>query len=868
MILLNTLKNLLVSRSRVRPGLILMPICGLIVICLTVFLQQNSKPGGYDASVGLLQAGQWLRNTSIPSDWQPQDCSFRYYDLEDIKQCFPDGDTTIIFYGDSTVRKVFWSTAHMLDTGIREDGNVHANTHFTRHNITVHLFWDPYLNASWSRDVLLQMANSTHYIGKQAYIYASTGLWHANFDHRDRVLEGYKTSVDEFIDTVQTADPGTLGTVYMAPTMLPNFPKMDVMRNSRIKMWYLDRMHAYINQKFGYNPNAPLGSPGNDGIIYSNTTGEPLAYYVPVFNKIGLGHDLYDDVGTHYTLPGIELQVQILLNHFCNPRILKPSTFPHSQSCRVQYEQPTSTHQFMAFMMFVFCGGFVILMVVPSQRFSSQTAQSVMMAGVVSVVATLYAYVCDRTHDLNKGYNIVSWYELFALSQLLVVIAALTLSRGKAISHTAARFLTHPALNLEWKGLAIGVWLICKISGYAHDHYAGEALCQILQTTLIFAETYGFAIATMSGEVDILAFIAQLMRINVLPILLSWALNTSYYFYVMPLKVTFWTVFVFIGYGMLDGAGISSLVGKIFNRDLTNMHNHPNVVYDLLRLAVMTVGSRWFVIPLWDTFHKEVETKFAVDLYLEFWFGVCAVGLAAIVSNAPLASALGQHLARPAVKVGLMMCACLLGLFFCNLTLVSGAFQSAEHYPRSYHLFASFSFVFFYMVVRSYLLGAVKETFVYSGGLEFLGSCWMEMIVLSLHTLLAGDGTLRLYILTTGSTADSPYVQNVRRLGNFVILGSLFTIVCWRVSHAWEDLGAGGSASSTRYEVAGQSSSTASNTVSPYTLELYALQDQETGIMEVNNKREDSVVTTDVMSAGTSSSMEEDEAFKEAKLQH
>lgn len=853
----------------------MVPVFGLVLLGMTWFLQQNTKPSGYDGSTGMLQAGQWLRNTSIPSDWQPQDCTFRIYDTDDIKQCLPP-NSTLIFFGDSTVRKVFWSTAHLMDSGIREDGNIHTNTHFIRHNITIHLFWDPYLNSTHSRDVLARMANGTQFLGNQTYIYASTGLWHANFDHRDRVLHGYKNSVDDFVDMIQTAIPGSLGTVYFAPTMLPYFEKMDVMRNSKIKPYYLDRMHAYANQKFGYNPDAPLGSPGNDGVIYSNTTGEPLAYYVPVFNKIGLGHDLYDDVGTHYTLPGTEMQAQILLNHFCNPRIINPSTFPHTQSCRVHYNPPSSIHQLLTFLMFVFGAGLVVFTLIPTQRFGSQPMQAIFAAGLISVITTLYAFVCDRTHEVNKAFNILSWYELFVLSQLLIVVCALTLSRGRVVSHLSTQFLAHPALNAEWKGLAIGIWLISKVSGYAHDYYAGQVLCHILETSLLFAETYGFAIATMAGDVDMRTVCAQLLRINVLPVLFAWALETSYYFYVIPFKITFWTLFVFIGFGMLGGNGVAALASRLVKRDMSPQPNQPNIMSDMLRLAIMTTISRLFVIPLWDTLHKDVTAQFGLDLYLEFWIGVIAVALAAVVTNPPLMSAINEQIARPQVRNTLLITSLLGGLYLCNVTLISGAFQSAEHYSSGFHVVASLGFVYFYMMVRASLLRDAKDSFIFSGAFEFLGNCWLEMIVMSFHTLLAGDGTMRLFMMTTGNTQDSPYAVNTRRTINFLVLMALFLTMSWRLALAWEELATGGGSTngSSWYEVADTATppnNTSGPSVSPYTLELYALEDEETGMAEVKHKRAADLETSSraASPSGSYSSMEDESgAFKEAKQKH
>lgn len=843
MILFSALKSML-APARVK-SLLMVPLFVALFISVTITLQHTLKPAGWNGSVGLLQMGQWLKNTSIPEIWQPQDCTLHIYKEEDIKKCMPP-NSTMIFFGDSTSRQVFWSVANLLDSGLRETGNLQTNTWFERHNITIHLFWDPYFNDTRSRGILAQMA-AGGYIGEPTFIYATNGLWHAQYDSRQRVLEGYKRAVDEFVDLVQGAVPGTLGTVYYAPTMLPNYEKMDVLRNRNLTPYYLNRLHAYTNHKFNYNPNLPFGAPGNDAVLHNNYTGAPAAYYVPVFNRIGLGHDVYDAIGIHYRLTGTDLQAQILLNHYCNPRIFQ-SKFPHETTCNVPYNSPNALHHLLAGLMCAICAALVLASHASNHpALQAISIQAALMTALVTIITTLYAFVCDRTHYFNKQIHMLSWFELFAMGQVTLVAAAVTLTRGRTVVKTETRLLTHPVLNMEWKGLAVAVWLACKVSGYAHDHYSGEALCRILETTLLFAETYKFALATMAGEIDRFTVVAQLLRTNVLPVMLTLTLNTSYYFYVLPLKITFWIVFVYVGYGILSKKATMDWLSRILSQDLINMLPNISLLDDFLRLALMTLVSLCAIIPIWSSIQNSAETRFGFDLYLEFCFGVAAVVLAVIVNNPDLSAALCEWRDRPKVRVALIMCAGVFGLFLCNLTLMSGAFQAAEHYPFSFHIFASLGFIYMYMIVRTCLLFTAKDTFLYVGAFEFMGSCWLEMVVVSLHTLQAGDGTVRLYIMTTSNSVDTGYTITMRRIANFAILITVFLVLCWRMSLAWQ--GVFSSAASLSVATRGISNSNsdsnnneiksssisklAMSSVSPFTRELFDLADEEEqGIIE------------------------------------
>lgn len=782
----SSLKRLL-DRSRLKPVILLLPLYALTVFALTLIIQKRTATNESDSCKTILHHGQWLRNStkSDPSIWQPQDCTMHNYDTSDIAQCMPP-NTQILFLGDSTARKAFWAMANLLDSGIRDDSNVHTNIHFDRHNISIHMLWDPYLNSSDSFGSVQKIANTSERAGKAQILYVTTGLWHAMFEPRDRVMEGYKQSVDSIVSVLRNQLPGAFRTVYFGPTQLPQFELLDRTRNTKITRQYIDEMHAYTDNIFGYNSNEPGTRRGNEGILYTHEN-RIAAYYAPVFNRYGPGHDsVYDGVGIHYRQPVTSVQAQTFLNHHCNKLIMNPETFPHSATCCMPYSQPTSAHLIMAILVVALSASLTILVFVPIERLSALTPET--LKWVISIIVatglcTLYAFFCDRTYLFNKQYNVLSWYEFFALSQAFLVAIGLSVTRTGPLSHGFTSLAGQHVIITEWKGLAIGLWLLTKLTGLHNEYYVGELFTRILEASLIFSETYGFALATMCGNVGVVRLVTSLARINAFAILLSWTLGTSYYFYSLPFKISFWYIFVFTGYGILNGSWISVLATKILRRESSS--HQSNAVHDLVKLLILTSAFGIGVIPLWTTLSQKL-LQYPVDLRDEFWVGIAAVMSSAVMTNSPLASQIAK-LVQP-FRFLMLLIAGLGSCFLINLCLFSGSFVSPEQYTRGFHQFATLGFVAMYTIFRCFLLGYKDSSVLYSDVLEFLGSSWLELFVFSYHSYLAGDGTIRLYIFTTGTTDDTPFQLTIRRMFNFLILTGLLTFLAHRISSAWEGL--------------------------------------------------------------------------------
>lgn len=337
------------------------------------FSNSSNLPKSFSACQNLLQTGKFIKSPTAanpsPDTWQPEGCTLKSYsNLAIISDCLRPGDQ-LIFYGDSTARQIFWATANLLDSSIEQDFNVHGNHRVTRNGITLKLYWDPFLNSSSAWPDLQDYAqkgianappsseqlplNLDPAYKPKAYLYTTTGLWHAMFEPRHAVLEGYKKSLDDFVELMNNRVNTSFSKVFYGPTMLPYFPLLDKGRKAGITqdnmkqiLKYTDEKFSYMRDSFGNRVQHSLGltlkSNSNLENFSDISPNDVSIYYTPVFNDLGGSSTFgnYDQIGLHYINSAMFVQANILLNHICNERTVDPNQVPHSTTCCVSFAEP------------------------------------------------------------------------------------------------------------------------------------------------------------------------------------------------------------------------------------------------------------------------------------------------------------------------------------------------------------------------------------------------------------------------------------------------------------------------------------------------------------------------------------------------
>lgn len=472
-----------------------------------------------------------------------------------------------------------------------------------RNGVIIKLYWDTYLNntESWARvkQIATEGYDKTDAVSDsrelnkdptykpKVYLYATTGLWFALNEPRDQIRSGFKKSLDEFVEIMANRVDYSFEKVYYAPAQLPLYELLDDFRRPLINQEAMAQIHKYTDKAFGYVRDKNGKGFARDGvskypggIFKRGSTTELAINYMPVFNEIS-GHNhlgILDRLGLHYINDALFLQMDIMLNHFCNARAFANETaqarhnIPHTGTCCTPYENNFGTMMWAYIATASLFGAGLLAAAgaagAVSTKLGSQSQKHSFVSKVKQTGAALfvvtgacaYCYYADRTHHVNKLAMQFSLFEFGTLVQLWLVGSAFTLAWSTVPGRAAAadgnsRRLGLPLLR-EWKGLCVSFILIINITGVNRlkTHFEGELVAQILLTSWFAAEICEFVhhyYTRKSGNESAAGlYVFKAGRALVLPVLLSCALDTpqplfSVGQYHIATKLAFWLSFAF-----------------------------------------------------------------------------------------------------------------------------------------------------------------------------------------------------------------------------------------------------------------------------------------------------------------------------------
>lgn len=747
----------------------------------------------------LLRRGRWLNNhTLAPTTWQPDGCSLQHYNQAFLHKCMLKPNSNIIFMGDSTARQLFWETAHMLDPKVTADFNIHGNAKYTRtkDNITVHLFWDPYLDRQDSMGMVTQIANGTLLPngGPATILYVTTGLWHAMFHKpRNKIQPAFERAVDNFVEVIRNAKPGTFEAVYFAPTQLAQYFRLDLWRKVNITKKVVDKMYAYTDKIFDYNYKSDTGS----GIIYSNDKHrKPLIYYFPVMNRLGSNkNSLYDRLGLHLAWPVVSVQVDLLYNHFCNTKI--QDILPPTTTCGVTYDRTEKERMFII--------GWVGLVAIATafsmRRPSNKSLKLVAWIGV----ACLYSHLCERTIWIaNETSSFVGFIESFLLIQVLVVAIVLSIT-GSLLPSTANHFavddntkddiLVNTAESIyfaEWKGLLMAGWLLLAYTGLDnYSFYHLRIAKSVIESTLLYIEIHTFAVAltttAMTTRATILMLARRLLNVTLLPMLLALTLKVDLYqaYRTLPIKFGLWYVVT---------AVVIRLLYLVFGASSTAHQSNSQLAIKIIKVlgsgAAFLIITGFILSQIWSpSFFDKKEVLKAVRA--DFFVPLVAIN---ITIWTRMSAEFGGSSAGENKNTLLKKRYLYLALFFIftiignYLTFVN---PGSGHGRSTVIHFVTFYFIFFYTVILRPIpkssvtvrsghttagkLSLSSTLFHYSRFLVYWGPCWVQLLVLSQHILLTKNGHVKVHLIPTSLVNYRMSV--ISQTFNYVIVFVIYGLV-------------------------------------------------------------------------------------------
>ncbi|VVT49953.1 uncharacterized protein SAPINGB_P002527 [Magnusiomyces paraingens] len=495
----------------------------------------------------ILKYGRYIEDVNeSPSGWQPDGCAMKTYrsiETDDLSSCFKPGDQ-VIFFGDSTVRQVFWGFANTLHRGSLQKMDSHANSQIVVNGVTITLVWSSYFNESTAGNIRSIARNGLKANEKiqplkynldinykpKTYLYMTAGSWFAGKEDPTVVAKSYAEKTSAILKEIDNRVDDAFEAVYFAPLLIPHYDSLD--RNRQISMTHsqIHSVERIADEYFNYvRINETVKSPleptlYTGGVRYRTRKGRTdqiSAYYVPVFNELSAENHQgsHDDMGIHFWERGFLIQANILLNHMCNNRIAKATGRPPSgATCCVEYEDykyGTKHSIFKPSIRQIFDKSILIIplfaLIFAAYSYDINMAMPIFKASVTTVVIlgliTAWARISNETQLISKVSIFYSPTEMSGLLQLWAIISILSIfsltqyfSYGVEKISTKvtqqSRYRLAKPLLLELQGICVSLLLIIQFTGYniIPHVFDGELLTRVFVSTWSLVELYIFCL--------------------------------------------------------------------------------------------------------------------------------------------------------------------------------------------------------------------------------------------------------------------------------------------------------------------------------------------------------------------------------------
>lgn len=270
--------------------------------------------------------------------WQPASCMMHSYKTEEISTCL--GHSRILYVGDSIARQQFFAALRLVRPNVDTSGEAHENRKFvfSEENLTMEFWWDPYLNASTTQDILKGKSPMI----RPSLLVVGSGAWQMHYLGKN-YFEAWKEGIDTVFDSVQKSGE-VADALLLGPVEMPDYDHLSENRTRTMTVEKIEKMNEYLRQKeseMSGNTKTPFGIPF-------------------VWNEISsLASNVTED-GLHFNPTITTLQAQIALNYRCNDQLTKK--FPMGNTCCYTYPTPRWYQMIFFFLFLVFVPlGFFIL---------------------------------------------------------------------------------------------------------------------------------------------------------------------------------------------------------------------------------------------------------------------------------------------------------------------------------------------------------------------------------------------------------------------------------------------------------------------------------------------------------------------------
>jgi len=661
--------------------------------------------------VALVTQGQWIGPHR--TNWQPQGCMLHTYTSKDASTCFKDRSS--IFIGDSITRTLFFSFIHLLDPSLPDavpaNGDRHADYHYiSAQGSDLSFFWDPFLNSSNTKNLLGPTSPTSPYL-----VILGSGLWYLRYHESSGGLAQWQTNTRDILKSISTRSPSEH--LILLPIEKLVHSKLSQERAETMRTADIDAMNAELkNQLSLFTPRSTVDGNTSYPVIFPS-----------VFNDLLDPSETED--GLHYSKPTVLQQANILLNRICND--ILPKTYPIDKTCCRAYPRPSGPQIFFL-VVIGFLGPAVLFLrrvkVMPSVIDDTQSPIPAWHIAVIGGCAVLL-YLADRSHLFSKEQKQFEPVLFTAALLLTLAVGLLRLETGKDQS-----FLNRKQTD-EWKG-----WMQIIILIY---HYLGASKIsgiynpiRVLVASYLFMTGYGHcSFYLKKADFGFLRVAQVLTRLNLLTLVLAYAMNTSYFDYYFAPMVSFWFLVIYVT--MLCGARFNDndwiLIGKLVASGVIvqGFINTPFLFDNFLQLLRSYANISWS--------KKEVLFRLNLDLWIVYVGMLCAV-LFRRIKATKMADQEHWHTVRLA---GMSLSA--FGLCWFMYFQLS---QPSKFTYNKWHPLISWIPILSFIILRN-ATSRLRAT--WSTVYAFVGTCSLETFIIQFHFWLAAD-TKGILLMLPGTT--------------------------------------------------------------------------------------------------------------------
>ncbi|CAO3564776.1 unnamed protein product [Mortierella alpina] len=677
----------------------------------------------------LLNDGSWL--DSQRTQWQPKGCMLRPYNTQHTNSCL--GGSRVVMIGDSVVRQLYYSLVKKVLPEANTDGDRHSDIFFQDpvSGTAFEFYWDPVLNSTRTMAIL---DPSTHQQTPDERIpsifLVGSGLWYLRYSEWTGGLEQWRQRMDELVEAMRQHGHSSLGqNLFISPISAVNTDKLSEERLRTLLPNDIEDMNNYLREAVRHGPMTV-----------------PFSW-----NKMTMTAASATKDGLHYVEKVMTAEADVLLNFVCNNKL--PKVAPMAATCCYDYPSNSGVQTLMLLIFLVWLPLGYIIQTYYRQHPSSVLFPSAAVLRAFSIVAAsvVYMYYADRTNLFAKGNKMFSASSFASLTFLSIVAGCLTLKKADKEQPFLSRDQTD-----EWKG-----WMQIIILIY---HYVGASSVsaiynpvRMLVASYLFMTGFGhFVFFYKKADFGFVRVASILTRLNLLTVLLTYTMETTYLSYYFAPLVSF---FYLIIYAMM-------YIGHVYN------HNPLFIVSKIVVTAVLT-ATMVHTPAVLDSAFGLLHFLFGVTWSASEWrfrlqLDVCIVFVGALFAYVFIKLQELSIMTHPhwnAIRQTTIVAAVvgLLGYFAFEASM-----QKLEY--NQYHPYVSWIPILAFVVLRNSTASLRNTTSTFYA---FIGKCSLETFICQFHIWLAGD--------TKGILVLWPWIGDT---GSWTINLALSTLLFVCVSYA------------------------------------------------------------------------------------